>query len=269
MVKDRLCNPDKLLPGSLELLPGTLKLPPRRLVLLFGSLAFIALFLVQVFASKAGWAVANLFSYASIDPADLFAGLSVHHIVLMLIGLAVIMVLRKLTKADFGLGLGDSQKGLRYFLIFTAVIALIALIYHILMYVLGQAPAFDFPLTKKNVLGTLGFQLLLSGPSEEILYRALPVTVLAYVFGKSIRLKGDITLEVVLASILFTAAHIKWSIFPFSAEFIPSQLFYAFTMAIVSGIVYQQSRSILYPMLMHSISNVLMVGTGYLFVVLL
>lgn len=248
MVKDRLSNPGKLL---------------------HGSLAFIALFLVQVLAGKSGWAVADLFSYDSLDPDHLFARLSVHHIVQMLIALAVITVLSKLIKADFGFGLGDSKKGLRYFLIFTAVIAVIALIYHIPMYVFGQGQAFDFPLTPKNILGTLGFQLFLSGTSEEILYRALPVTVLVYVFGKNIQIKGDFTLEVILASFLFTAAHIEWSLFPFSADFNLSQLFYAFAMGTVSGIVYQQSRSILYPMLMHSISNVLMVGTGYLFAVLL
>lgn len=228
-------------------------------------LVFILLFLVQLLVSKIGWVVADIFSYDSLDPDHLFARLSVHHIVLLLIGLAVITVLGKLIQADFGLGIGDSRKGIRYFLIFTAVMAVIALIYHILI----PEQAYDFSLNTKNVLGTLGFQLLLSGTSEEIVYRALPVTVLVYVFGKNIQVKGDITLEVVLASLLFTAAHIKWSLFPSSADFVLSQLFYAFAMGTVSGIVYQQSRSILYPMLMHSISNVLMVGTGYLFALLL
>lgn len=237
--------------------------------LLYCSLAFIALFFVQVLAGKSGWAVADLFSYDSFDPDHLFARLSVHHFVQMLIALAVITVLGKLIKADFGFRLGDVKKGMQYFLIFTAVIALIALIYHMLMHVLGQVQAYDFPLTKKNVLGTLGFQLFLSGTSEEILYRALPVTMLVYVFGKNIQIKWDLTLEVVLASFLFTAAHIKWSLFPFSADLIPSQLFYAFAMGTVNGIVYQQSGSVLYPMLMHSVSNVLMVGTGYLFFLLL
>ena len=139
MVKDKLCNPDKLL---------------------HCGLALIALFLVQVLAGKSGWVVADLFSYDSFDPDHLFARLSVHHIVQMLIALAVISVLSKLIKTDFGFRIGDGKKGLRYFLIFTAVIALIALIYHILMYALDQAQAYDVPLTKKNVLGTLGFQLL-------------------------------------------------------------------------------------------------------------
>jgi membrane protease YdiL (CAAX protease family) len=254
----------------LEIKPKTVK---KRLYntdkLLHGSLAFIALFFVQVLVGKSGWIVADLFSYDLFDPDHLFALLSVHHIAQMLIALAVIAVLSQLIKVDFGFRLGDSRNGLRYFLIFTGIIAAIALIYHILLYYFDQALTFDFPLTKKNVLGTLGFQLFLSGTSEEILYRALPVTVFVYVFGQSIRIKWDFTLEVVLASCLFTAAHIKWSLFPFSVDLNLSQLFYAFAMGIVNGIVYQQTRSILYPMLMHSISNVLMVGTGYLFVFLL
>lgn len=237
--------------------------------LLYGGLAFITLYLIQVLASKSGWAFADLFKYDSIDPDHLFARLSVHHLIQMLIAIAVIVALKKFILADFGFHLGEKKVGMRYFLVFTAAIAGIALIYHILMYVTGQPPSYAFPLSTKNVLGSLCFQLFLSGTSEEILYRALPVTILQYVFVKNIQVKGDITLEVVLASILFTAAHIKWTLFPFSIDaqnIFP--LIYAFAMGILNGYVYQKSRSILYPMLMHSISNVLMVGTGYLFTIL-
>lgn len=232
-------------------------------------IAVIALFLVQVFAGKAGGAVADLLSYEEFDPDNLFAWLSVHHSMMMLIALAVIAVLSKPLKVDFGFKLGDSQKGMRYLIIFTAVFAIIAFTYHILMFIRDQLPTYAFPLNKRNVLGTLGFQLLLSGPSEEILFRALPVTVLLYVFGKSINIKGNITLEVILASFLFSIAHIKWSLFPFAADVNYFRLFYAFTLGTVQGVAYQESHSILYPILMHSISNVLMVGTGYLFVLYL
>jgi len=47
-----------------------------------------------------------------------------------------------------------------------------------------------------------------------------------------------------------------------------SGLFHAFAQGIISGKAYQDSRSVIYPMIMHSISNVLMVGTGYLFLLL-
>lgn len=238
--------------------------------ILRGFLALILLSIVQFFSGKLGWTVADLFSYDSVDPNGLFARLSVHHLSQMLIVLAIILIIRIVIRVDFGFHLGDRKTGMRFFLIFTGAIAVIALVYHILMYVIDQPITYAYSLTRRNVLGTLGFQLLLSGPSEEILYRALPVTLLVYVFGKNIHINRDITLEVVLASLLFTAAHIKWTVSPFSiTELNLFGLVYAFAMGILNGFVYQKSRSILYPILMHSISNVLMVGTGYLFAILL
>lgn len=236
--------------------------------LLYGSIAVIALFIVQVFAGKAGRAVADLLAYNKIDFYNIYAWVSVHHIIQMLIVLAIIAVLTKLLKVDFGFKLGDSKKGMRYLIFFTAAFAAVALISHILMYIYHQLPRYDFPLNKSNVIGTLGFQLFLSGPSEEILFRALPVTMLTYVFGKSINIKWNITLEIIIASFLFSIAHMNWSLFPFTMEVNYFQLFYAFVLGTIQGIAYQESRSIVYPMLMHSLSNFLMVGTGYLFALL-
>ncbi|NLG26753.1 MAG: CPBP family intramembrane metalloprotease, partial [Chloroflexi bacterium] len=83
------------------------------------------------------------------------------------------------------------------------------------------------------------------------------------------RIQGDITLEVVLAALLFAAAHITWSPAPFRvAQLDLFSLIYAFVMGVLNGVVLQKSRSVLYPLLMHSLSNVLMVGTGYLFAAL-
>ncbi len=235
---------------------------------LYVIFAVTALLIVQEFTGKAGKAVAYFFSYDKFDPDHVFAWQSVHHMIMLLIGLAVVAILSKLLKDNFGFQLGDRKKGIRYFILFTAVLTIVSLIYHIFMYTRGQPLIYDFALNKRNVLGTLGFQLLLSGTAEEILYRALPVTLLIHVLGKSIRLKWNITLEIILASLLFTLAHIKWSLSPFAADANFPQLFYAFAIGTVQGMAYQESRSVLYPILMHSISNVLMVGTGYLFAIL-
>jgi membrane protease YdiL (CAAX protease family) len=70
----------------------------------------------------------------------------------------------------------------------------------------------------------------------------------------------------VLTALLFAAAHVSWSGFPASVrEWNLFPLLYAFAMGMLNGAVYQKTRSILYPMAMHSISNFVMVGTGYLF----
>ena len=236
---------------------------------LYGSIAVLALFIFQEFAGKVGTFVANLISYKQFDPYDIYAQVSVHHTIQMIIALAIIVVLSKQLKIDFGFKLGDSKKGTKYLIIFTAAFTIFTLITHILMYIYNQLPTYDFPLNKSNIIGTLGFQLFLSGTSEEILFRALPITVLMYVFRKSINIKWNITLEIIIASFLFSIAHIKWSLFPFNIDVNYFSLFYAFVMGTIQGIVYQKSHSILYPMLMHSISNVLMVGMGYLSTILL
>ena len=85
----------------------------------------------------------------------------------------------------------------------------------------------------------------------------------------SVRIKGSVTLEVILASLLFAFAHVSWSLSPLHFKADIFQVIYAFVLGTIQGIAYQRTRSILYPMLMHSISNVFMVGGGYLFAALL
>lgn len=231
-----------------------------------GFLAFVIIFGVQIALGKSGWAVADLFSYDALDPNGIFARPSVHHICLLLIALVIILIANAIFHLDFGFHLGERKVGTRYLLIFTGAMAVIAVGYHILMEAIGQPVTYDYPLTTRNMLGRLGFQLFLTGPAEEILYRALPVTLLSFVLGKNSTETKDVSLEVVLAALLFTAAHATWTFFPLAvSEFTILGLVYAFGMGILNGFVYQKTHSIVYPILMHSISNVLMVGTGYLF----
>lgn len=238
-----------------------------KVILVF--LAITLLLVIQIIAGKIGWAIANWFSYDSVDPNNIFARLSVHHLIQMLISLAIILITKTVIGVDFGFHLGNREMGTRYLLIFTGVIAVIALGYHILMEIIGQPITYEYPLTTRNMLGYLGFQLFLSGPAEEILYRALTITLLVCVLGKKTTEKGDVSLEVVLASLLFAAAHITYTLSPFSiSELNIYGLVYVFGMGILNGFVYQKSHSILYPMLMHSISNVLLVGTGYVSAIL-
>lgn len=235
--------------------------------LLYGIVVLLVL-AFQAMLGKVGSAVADSLSYERLDPQNAFLWNSIHHITEMAIVLAVILLLAILLKADFGFGIGDWRKGIRYVGVYTAVFAGIALACHILMRIYNMLPTYDFPLNSRNVLGTLGFQLFLSGPAEELLFRALPITVLVRIFGMSVQKrhgKHGITHETVIASVLFAAAHVKWSLFPFAIEANAFQLVYAFALGVVQGKAYQDSHSILYPICMHSISNVLMVGTGYLF----
>ncbi|HOA81816.1 MAG TPA: CPBP family intramembrane metalloprotease [Defluviitaleaceae bacterium] len=239
----------------------------RKKVLLSGAVILLLLILQKVLGI-AGSAFADMFSFEKIDPYKAFAWNFVHHITMLILTLFVILILKKLFSLNFGFGLGDSKTGTKFVAIYTPIIAGVSLVVHILMMVNNSLPVYAYPLNKSNIIGTLCFQLFLTGPAEELLYRALPITTLVKVFGKNIEVKWGITLESIIASFLFAFAHMKWSLFPFAIEMDYFQFLYAFAQGIISGKAYQDSRSVIYPMLMHSISNVLMVGTGYLFLLI-
>jgi hypothetical protein len=101
---------------------------------LYGSIAVIALFIFQRFAGKVGGVVAGLFSYQRFDSYNLYARVSIHHIIQLIIVLAVIAILKKLLKADFGFKLGDSKKGAMYLRMFITAFTIYTFIYHILIY---------------------------------------------------------------------------------------------------------------------------------------
>lgn len=229
------------------------------------------LFIFQQFASKIGGFVANIFTYNSLDEYGVFAWISVHHFVQMILAFIVIVIFSKMWKVDFDFHIGRKNVGLKYVAIFSAVILIYVFISYIIGYSTNQISPYEYPLNTKNVLGSLGFQLLLSGPSEEISFRALPITMIICVLGrgKVVKIaKLNIPFEILISALLFSIAHISWTINPFSMDFNWFQLMYAFILGIIYGVVYKKSSSIIYPMIMHSISNVLMVGIGYIFAVM-
>ena len=55
----------------------------------------LTILLIQQSASKIGGIVANLFNYQNIDPQNVFAFISIHHSVILIISLFVIYILKK------------------------------------------------------------------------------------------------------------------------------------------------------------------------------
>ena len=241
----------------------------------------LLLLLFQQSASAAGRFIADRFTFDRIDAYGLFAWVSVHHVVQMLCAIILIIILAKVLKLDFGFGLGDRKTGVEFVANFAVAALAFALIWHLGAQALGNVGMPDYPLNFNHIAGQLGFQLLLSGPSEEILFRALPITLLAYSFRESKVVcsfqenrmlrneKLHISLENIIAALLFTLAHVSWSLNPFSVCASWVQLTLSMILGLWYGIAYQKSKSILYPMAMHSIWNVVMVGARYIHLALL
>ena len=74
--------------------------------------------------------------------------------------------------------------GKKFIAVYTVVLVGITLIVHVLMMISGSLPVYDFPLNRRNIMGTLCFQLFLTGPAEELLYRALPITIIVSALGR-------------------------------------------------------------------------------------
>jgi len=162
--------------------------------------------------------------------------------------------------------LGDKKTGVKYVKIFTAAMFAYYTVLSVITYFSNQTIQYDYPLTAANVLGYMGFQLFLSGPSEEILFRALPISIIArFIPSKQDfqEAKFPITWATVISAIFFALAHIKWTLNPFTASFDSMQLLFSLFLGILYGIVYQKTKSVIYPMIMHSLTNVTVVGAGY------
>ena len=73
--------------------------------------------------------------------------------------------------------------------------------------------------------------------------------------------KTNKVLAVVLSAFLFGLAHIN--VFNFSVSWF--QVCYAFVLGLVYGYTFIKTKTAVYPMIMHSMSNVISVGGCYLY----
>lgn len=155
------------------------------------------------------------------------------------------------------------NKGIKLTVIFCSLI----IVYYLIIYIIGGIThtinVYDYELNKTNIIGTLGFQLLLSGPSEELLFRALPIAL--YIHFMKSDSKSNYVTAIILSAFLFALAHINFR------EFIIPwiQVCYAFVYGLAYGYVFIKSKSVIYPMIMHSMSNVISVGGCYLYMLIL
>ena len=229
----------------------------------FAALITGALFAVQFLFSRLGWFAAGLIDYSSFDKENLFARLSVHHIIQMLLALLLIFILVKTKKAEgFKLAPKYDSKGIKYTLIFCAVLTAYYAVLYIAGSFTGTIRTFDHELNAVNVTGYLGFQLLLSGPSEEILFHSLPIALLLSCLKTGS--KKDNAIAIVIAAVLFGIAHVD--IISFSFDLF--QVCYAFVLGLFYGYTFIKSKSVIYPMIMHSMSNVISVGGCYIYMLI-
>ena len=204
--------------------------------------------------------VADNFNYQTIDPDGSFAWITIHHIVQALIFLLIIIVISSRFKTlEFGFGWGNKEAGKRYVFLFSLIFGIGSIVSHLIVVLTSSFQQFAYPLTTTNIVGQMGFQLLLSGPSEELIFRAFAITMLGLVIKTRI-FNGRVSVANIIAAIIFGLAHADFSLLLFEVNHNLYQVIMAVILGLIYGDCYEKTGSMLYPMMMHSISNIIMVG---------
>ncbi len=127
----------------------------------------------------------------SFDPDGSFLYISLHHIWQGLFALLAILLLTRIFRIslkEFVFNLSEWRYAVRLVLLFCLFWFFFQDTIGVLMMLFGNtSAAFHFPLTPWNFGGYFAFQILLSGTSEELLFRALVMTPLL-VYGARVGL---------------------------------------------------------------------------------
>ena len=207
-------------------------------------------------------------SLRAFDPDGSFLYISLHHILQGLFALVVILLLSRIFRTslkDFGFNLNDWRYTVRKVLQFSLLWLILQSIIGVLTMFFGNASAaFQFPLTARNFGGYFAFQILLSGTSEEVLFRALVIAPIL-LFGKRAGLPDKTTALLAggIATLIFMFAHFTITFDPLRViNFNLLQQLTVFTFGSFYAFLFTKTRSLLGPILAHNLLNAVIVTIG-------
>ncbi len=226
-------------------------------------LLFSLVILILIIAPRLGTLTADylLPYFDEIDPDRIFMWGIIHHIVQALVPVIFVFIWKRKLFETWGFSTGDIKTGLRWVLWFTLVWVAIytGLTAYNIYFDINPYVYYDVT-NFRNLLGELTFRGLIVGPSEEILFRAFPISILLLAgFSKDYKIfNQDISQAGIISAILFALAHIGLNIIAFEVyHFNIVQLITSLGFGLLYAIVYQKTKSIYYPMIIHAISDVL------------
>ena len=181
-----------------------------------------------------------------------------HHIWQMLLALVLIFILSRGRLERWGLNLHNAGESLRLLWKFIKIVGLYLIgVGFLIQLFFYPRPEAEFPITVANVTGRLLFMGLISGLSEEILFRGFMQTFL-YRFFKGLYRWGPVEIPVagLITAIIFSLVHINFRFFPFEITHLSiPQLLLAFGLGLYYAYAYHQTRSLLNPILAHNFVN--------------
>lgn len=208
--------------------------------------------------------------YMSIDPYGLYWYISLHHIFQLLLSGGLILFLSYTFKKRFDFFLripNNIKKSIQISLYFV-------LAWMIIQFGVGYAlvstgtvdSTFSYPLNASTLVGQYLFQIVLSGTSEELMYRALIIGILnAYLIKTSLSTSNKVILIYLLNLIPFIVGHIPYQLNPFIV-YSPNLL--QILTVIIFGLFYTylvlKFDSIIPSMIVHGLLNAVIISSGFI-----
>lgn len=229
----------------------------------------IFVFLIVLILPEIGSWAANSLSpmFSRIDRDGVYVWVTIHHLVQLLAALMLMMILKP-RLGYWGFNLENWKETWGYLKSFFVYLFIFVTAGHVLLYFFSPPPQFPYPLTTENVAGNLLFKLLLSGTSEEPLFRGLVMTILLGSWSEQTKLLGiKISWAGIWATVFFILAHVGIQFFPFSITYIdPLQLVQAAVLGVFYAVVFERTRSLAGSIIAHNTSNVVFTSAGLIWV---
>lgn len=194
-----------------------------------------------------------------LDPDNVFVWPYIHHLVQLLLALVVIILpFWKKSLDEWGFNINEREWSLKVTLKFCVYWVLFNTIGTLIFQILsGWPPIVRYPMNVRNIAGNLSFMFIMPGISEEVLFRALVTGILLRSWKGRINILGiNLPYAGFIAAIIFTLAHIGFDIYPFKVTYIePMQLIFAFGLGIFYAVMFDRTKSLLGPILVHNASD--------------
>jgi len=206
---------------------------------------------------------------AGLDPDGTFLHITLHHVAQLAMTLAImtaaIRLVPHLSWRRFGFTFNRTRETLVWVAVFAGVWLVIQTVGGVLLVSQGTSADPGYPIDARNVIGTLAFQLLLSGSSEEPLFRGLVMTAMlvawARVFYSERALGGW---AVAGSTLVFMFDHVNFSLAPFAVTHVNLlQQATLLTFGVFYGVVFWRTGSLVGPIVAHGVLNVIITVVGY------
>ena len=237
--------------------------PVRYLLWLSVPLITAALYTLTTVISSISFTLAERIAapLMRFDPDHAFLVISIHHVfqaIPAFVLIALLALLLRKNLAEFGFNKNELRFSVRSVLIF---IGIWFVIQFVLAYIFTSTGfmdgSFSYPLTARNAIGNFLFEILLSGTSEEILFRSMIIPPMILLFRTFMKKESTAnTVAIVCSTIIFMLAHINYNLNPFAiTHFSLAQQFTCLIFGTFYGWLLVKTKSVIGPMLAHNLLN--------------